>query len=196
MIAIVMMIFTIVSVNTFNRTDRNIFGVKAFVVLSDSMRATDFKAGDLVLVKEVEASTLKVGDIISYQSINPDNYGQVVTHKIREITSDAKGKPGFITYGTTNDIDDEKIVTYNYILGKYQNKVPGVGKFFQFLKTPLGYLICIFIPFGLLILMQGINSVKLFKQYKQEQLNELAAKHQKELQELEQQVLSQKKIAE
>lgn len=51
-LAVCMMIFTIVSVNTFDRIDRSIFGYKAFIVLSDSMSKTDFNAGDLVLVKE------------------------------------------------------------------------------------------------------------------------------------------------
>ena len=42
--AVLMMIFTVVSVNTFDRSDRNLFGYKAFIVLSDSMKATDFDA--------------------------------------------------------------------------------------------------------------------------------------------------------
>ena len=79
--AVGMMIFTIVSVNTFDRADRNIFGYKAFIALSDSMSKTDFKAGDLVLVKEVDPTTLKEGDIIAYQSVSQENYGEVVTHK-------------------------------------------------------------------------------------------------------------------
>lgn len=53
-IAVCMMIFTVVSVLTFDRADRNLFGYKAFIVLSDSMSKTDFDAGDLVLVKEVD----------------------------------------------------------------------------------------------------------------------------------------------
>ena len=57
--AVCMMIFTIVSVRTFNRSDRSLFGYKAFIVLSDSMEKTDFAAGDLVLVKEVDPSTLE-----------------------------------------------------------------------------------------------------------------------------------------
>ena len=179
-LAVCMMIFTIISVNTFDRTDRDIFGYKAFIVLSDSMSATDFDAGDLVLVKGVDPVTLQVGDIIAYQSTNTENYGEIVTHKIRELTTDAQGNPGFITYGTTTGKDDENIVTYSFVLGKYQTKLPGVGKFFQFLKTTPGYIVCIFLPFLLLILIQGINSIRLFKQYRQEQLAELEAQREKE----------------
>ncbi|MEG0155941.1 MAG: signal peptidase I, partial [Lachnospiraceae bacterium] len=111
-IAVAMMVFTIVSVTTFDRTDRDLFGYKAFIILSDSMSKTDFNAGDLALVKEVEPSTLKEGDIIAYTSQNTANYGETVTHKIRTLTTDANGEPGFITYGTTTNTDDETIVTY------------------------------------------------------------------------------------
>lgn len=183
-LAVCMMIFTIVSVNTFDRADRSLFGYKAFIVLSDSMSATDFSAGDLVLSKEVDPSTLQAGDIISFQSTDPDNYGEVVTHKIRERTTDENGNPGFITYGTTTGENDETIVTYDFVLGKYQTKLPGVGKFFQFLKTTPGYIVCIFLPFLLLILVQGFNSIRLFRRYKQEQLAELEAQREQEKAEL------------
>lgn len=175
LVAVAMMVFTIVSVNTFDRNDRDIFGFRCYIVLSDSMSATDFDAGDLVLVKEVDPTTLKEGDIIAYQSQNSENYGATVTHKIRARTTDANGNPGFITYGTTTGVDDETVVTYPFILGKYQMALPGVGTFFQFLKTPQGYIVCILIPFLLLILYQGLNCVKIFKMYKAEQMAELQA---------------------
>ena len=176
LIAVAMMIFTIVSVNTFNRNDRALFGYKAFIVLSDSMSATDFDSGDLVVVKEVaDPSTLQEGDIISYQSLNSANYGETVTHKIRQRTVNANGEPGFITYGTTTGTDDEIVVTYPFVQGKYQFAIPKLGSFFVFLKTPLGYVICILIPFLLLIFYQALNCVKIFRQYKVEQMKELQA---------------------
>lgn len=174
-VAVFMMVFTIISVNTFNRNDRNLFGFRFYISLSDSMSATDFDAGDLVIVKEVDPTTLQEGDIISYQSQNAENYGATVTHMIRSKTTDANGNPGFITYGTTTGVDDETVVTYPFILGKYQTALPKVGTFFQFLKTPQGYIVCILIPFLLLIIYQGLNCVKLFKVYKAEQMAELQA---------------------
>lgn len=178
-IAVCMMIFTIVSVSTFDRSDRSLFGYKAFIVLSDSMSKTDFDAGDLVLIKEVDPATLKEGDIIAYTSQNKDNFGKTVTHKIRSLTKTEDGEPGFITYGTTTGTDDETIVTYPYVLGKYQTRVPKVGKFFQMLKTPQGYIIFILLPFLILILMEGVRCIRLFRQYKAEQQAELQAERDK-----------------
>ena len=174
-LAVFMMIFTIISVTTFNRNDRDLFGYKAYIVNSDSMAATSFNAGDLILVKEVDPSTLKEGDVITFLSQNPDSFGEVVTHMIRAKTVDINGNPGFITYGTTTGIDDETVVTYLYVLGKYEFNIPKLGSFFNFLKTPQGYIVCIFIPFMLLILHQGMNSVKLFRRYKSEQVEQMEA---------------------
>lgn len=174
-LAVFMMIFTIVSVTTFNRNDRDLFGYKAYIVNSDSMAATDFNAGDLIFVKEVDASTLKEGDIITFISQNTESFGETVTHKIRKLTRDAAGNPGFITYGTTTNTDDATVVTYPYVLGKYQTHLPYVGTFFNFLKTPQGYIVCIFVPFMLLILYQGVNCVQLFRRYKAEQVEEMNA---------------------
>ena len=172
------MIFTFVSVNTFDQANRSIFGYKFFIVRSDSMSATDFSAGDIVFVKNCDPTTLQVGDIIAYTSQNPNNFGDTVTHKIREKVTDAYGNPAFITYGTSTNTDDETPVSYPYILGKYSGRIPKIGSFFQFLKTTPGYILCIFVPFLLLILYQGFNCIKLFRQYKEEQLAALRAERE------------------
>ena len=186
LLAVCMMVFTIVSVTTFDRNDRALFGYKMYIVRSDSMSATDFKAGDLILVRSVDPATLQEGDIpleehsdsselFYHTSQDTASFGETVTHKIRSLTTDADGQPAFITYGTTTDTDDEMPVTYPYVLGKYEKCLSGVGNFFQFLKTTPGYILCIFLPFFLLILMEGINCVRLFKRYKSEEQREIQA---------------------
>ena len=173
------MIFTVISVNTLDRSNRSIFGYKFFIVRSDSMSATDFKAGDIIFVKNCDPATLKVGDIIAFTSQNSHNFGETVTHKIREKTTDADGNPAFVTYGTTTDENDESAVTYPYVLGKYTGKIPNVGSFFQFIKTTPGYILCILVPFLLLILYQGINCIRLFRRYKKEQMQEIISEREK-----------------
>lgn len=178
-IAILMMIFTVISVTTFNRNDRSLFGYKAFVVRTDSMSKTDFDAGDLIFVEEVNPSTLKAGDVITFISQDSASFGETITHKIRRKTTDAKGNPGFITYGTTTNTDDATIVTYPYVLGKYTGHIPNLGTFFNFMKTTQGYIICIFVPFMLLIIYQGIHCIRLFRKYKQEQMSDMEEERKK-----------------
>ena len=176
--AVCIMIFTLVSVNTFDQNERNLFGFKFFVVQTDSMAKTDFKAGDIVIAKEVkDLRELKAGDIITFISESSHNYGETVTHKIREVTKDTDGSIAFVTYGTTTDTDDEALATI--IVGKYVGNIPNLGAFFLFLKTTPGYIICILIPFLILIISQGINCIQLFRRYKQEQTAELDAERAK-----------------
>lgn len=178
-LAVFMMIFTVISVTTFNRNDRNIFGYRAYIVNTDSMAKTDFNAGDLIFVKQVDPGTLKDGDIITFISQDTESFGETITHKIRKKTVDAEGNPGFITYGTTTGTDDLTVVTYPYILGKYETHLPKVGTFFNFLKTTPGYIVCIFVPFMLLIMYQGVNFFRLFRRYKKEQMEEMQAEREK-----------------
>ena len=178
-LAVFMMVFTVISVNTFNRNDRPLFGYKMYIVNSDSMAKTDFDAGDLIFAKEVDPSTLKEGDIITFISQDSDHFGETITHKIRKKTVDAEGNPGFITYGTTTDTDDETIVTYLYILGKYEGKIPALGYFFDFLKSTPGYFVCIFVPFMLIIIYEGVKFFNLFRRYRKEQMAEMDAEKAK-----------------
>lgn len=177
--AVCMMVFTVVSVTTFDRNDRDLFGYKAFICRSDSMKATDFAAGDLVFVKEVSPTTIKPGDIISYRSEESDTFGETFTHKVRSLTTNENDQPCFITYGTTTGVDDKLPVTYMQVQGLYKFSIPKVGVFFTFLKTTPGYFICIFLPFMLLILMQTLNTVKVFRKYKKEQMESLQAEREK-----------------
>lgn len=160
------MIFTIISFNTVGK-DRMLFGYKPYIVLSDSMSGV-FDVGDIVVSKQTDVSELKEGDIISFRSIDPNNYDTVVTHKIKGET-EYEGQKAFVTYGVSTGIEDEYSVPADRIIGEYQFRLPKMGYFFQFLKTPMGYFVFIFIPFMLLIGSEAVRFFKLWKQYKAEQ---------------------------
>lgn len=164
------MIFTIVSVNTIGK-DAALFGYKPYIVTSNSMQDT-FKAGDLTVSKQVDPNTLEPGDIVTFRSIDPVNYGQVVTHKIKSITT-YEGEPAFVTYGTTTGVEDAYPVPFSQVLGQYQFRLPGMGNFFYFLKSTAGYITVILIPFLILIILQAVKFFKLVSQYKEEQRAEL-----------------------
>ena len=183
-ITLFMMVFTIISVNTLgNENGGNLFGFKFFIVLSDSMSPSEnnkdepvhFNAGDVIISKISNNTTeLEDGTIISFISQNSDNFGETVTHKIRERKLDKNGDLiGYVTYGTNSGKNDEKVVEPQFILGTYSGQIPKVGYFFQFMKTTPGYVVCILVPFLLLIMSQGITCVRLFRRYKREQMEEM-----------------------
>lgn len=184
-----MMIFTVVTVTTVDRNDRSIFGVKFYIVQTDSMSLSEnnkdmdvhFNAGDIVIIKNVDdPRALQAGDVIAFMSTNSVSYGETVTHMIREVKKTEDGKVlGYVTYGTNTGTDDEALVEPEYVLGAYSGKLPGVGNFFAFVKSTPGYIVCILVPFLLLILYNGVNVIRLFRKYKREQMEAMQAEKDK-----------------
>lgn len=184
-----MMIFTVVTVTTVDRNDRSIFGVKFYIVQTDSMSLSDknadmdvhFSAGDIVIIKNAkDPRGLQAGDVIAFLSTNSVSYGETVTHMIREVKRDEDGKVlGYVTYGTNTGTDDEALVEPEYVLGVYSGKLPGVGNFFAFVKSTPGYIVCILVPFLLLILYNGVNVIRLFRKYRREQMEAMQAEKDK-----------------
>lgn len=187
--SVFMMIFTIFTVSTVDKNDRGIFGIKFFIVQTGSMSKSEmnadmdvhFDAGDIVLIKNVkDPTTLEAGDIIAFISTNEISFGETVTHMIREVKKTEDGKIlGYVTFGTNTGANDDALVEPGYILGKYAGKLPGVGNFFAFVKTTPGYIVCIFVPFLLLILYNGVNVIRLFRRYKREQMEEMQTERDK-----------------
>ena len=114
-------------------------GYRIFAVLSGSMSINDydtsvidkngihFDAGELIICKELnvnEANNLQAGDVITFQSQNADDFGEIVTHKIRRVSSTTDGSKAYVTYGINTNVDDDTLVTPDYIIGKYVGKLP------------------------------------------------------------------------
>lgn len=173
--AVFVMVFTIFTVN---KEDASFFGYKPYIVLTDSMKG-EFEVGDIIVSRKIDANDLKEGDIITFVSIDPVNYGEVVSHKIRCATT-YDGKKAYITYGIATGSDDAYPALAENVKGIYAFKLSKMGYFFEFLKTPLGYFLLIFIPFLILILSQGINFIYLLNRYKKE-MNDEYKRQKKEL---------------
>ncbi|MDD3168411.1 MAG: signal peptidase I [Eubacteriales bacterium] len=120
-------------------------GYKPFIVLSGSMEPA-FASGDLVLVREVAADSLKEGDIIAFREGNA-----VVTHRIITITAE-DGTRRYVTKGDNNNVEDSIAVTDDMIEGAYLLKIAGLGNAAMFMQTPLGMVIFIALPLILFIL--------------------------------------------
>ncbi len=199
-LAILIMVFTIISSIFFNQKkgdSKTLFGLRFDIVLTDSMKEDKesggrgaFASGDLIVGVKVDPSELKAGDIITFMSTNPTDtdqgkqtYGSIgatVSHKIREVVKSSDGKLiGFKTYGTTTGADDEVIVGPADIYSKYLFTVPFLGHFFQFIKTTPGYIVCILIPFLIIIALQIVNFVQIFRKYRSEQLSEMREEREK-----------------
>lgn len=129
------------------------FGWKPFIVLSGSMEG-EIRSGDLAIVKEIDPEIVKEQDIIAFKT------GEIVTtHRVIDITEE-NGITKYKTKGDNNNVEDNGYVLQEQIEGLYQFKIAKLGNLAMFTQTPIGMIICLSIPVGLLILMQKADANK------------------------------------
>lgn len=125
----------------------SIGGKMLFTVQTESMKPT-INVGDMVKVEKVldPNSTLKVDDIITFYM--DDGSGNIIinTHRIVKVNDQGDGYCTFTTKGDNNSENDTSDVKTKDIIGKYSGKIPKVGKVVDFLKTKLGFFVCILLP--------------------------------------------------
>ena len=86
-----------------------------FEIASESM-FPEYKIGDIIVVKKVDADRLKVGDDVTYVGEKNELSGLTITHRIVE-KREENGKNYFITQGIANEVSDPEISEDN-IYGK------------------------------------------------------------------------------
>ena len=175
-VAILVVIMTVLTVFSmvFNRDGTaSVFGAQAYIVQSDSM-APEFAAGDVIFSEEVNPEELIAGDIITFISRDSASYGQTITHCIREVTTH-NGELAFITYGIATGVDDGTPAAASDVLGRYAFRIAGLGSFFEFLKRVPGYIVCILLPFLVIIGLQIANIVSAVRAARAEKVAAAAA---------------------
>ena len=121
----------------------SIFGLRLMSIQTPSMKPT-IDDGDLIVSTGVEPEDLRVRDIITYWTVI--NGERVLnTHRIENIY-DGGGFLIFETKGDANPSVDPLTVHEKELVGKYQFRIPGVGKVFDYLKTGTGFFIVVVIP--------------------------------------------------
>ncbi len=97
-----------------------VLGLGTFIVTGGSMEPSIHK-GSLVVVQPVDPSTVRVGDVITFQQ-----YGQTTTHRV---TSIGRGSAGltFHTQGDANTVADPEDKTFPGQVGVVRVTVPVVG---------------------------------------------------------------------
>lgn len=146
-----------------------IFGYKPFIVLSGSMMSK-IEVGDLVFVKETDATTLKENDIIAFK----DDENLVTTHRIINVINE-NGEISFETKGDSNNVKDEKRVYPKDIEGIYVFKIEKLGKFILYLQEPQGFsimMLAILIIGAILFMMDNRKARKEEKNLYEEYLKE------------------------
>ena len=136
-----------------------------YTIISPSM-VPSINVYDVILIKKIKTSDLKVGDIITFKSTNNFFGNTPITHRIVEIL-DTEDGIRYEVKGDANAIEDEEKVIPENIYGKVILRIPSLGKIQFFLTSKKGWIAIILVPTILIIvydIYKIINLIKLRKE--------------------------------
>ncbi len=147
----------------------HIAGWRAFVVLSSSMEPT-FNTGSLVVTQKIHPTNLKKGDIITF--INPTNIKEFVTHRIVNVKNNGS-VVAIKTKGDNNNSEDPWVLAGGGVVGKVVYTIPYLGYVMSFARTKIAIALFILIPAIYIIFDEINNIIKLFKNRKKKNLENI-----------------------
>ena len=140
----------------------NIFGFAPLSVMSDSMEDTIMK-NDVIISEYTNDFEMKyqVGDVVTYP-IKINDVKTFNTHRIVEVIEDE----GITYYRTKGDneqaspIADDDLQTSTTIVAKWTGtRIPGLGAFFSFIRTQLGFFLCVLLPMIIFFVYEAIRVI-------------------------------------
>lgn len=143
-----------------------LMGYECYNVISPSMEP-EYMVGDLIYVKDVDPTTIKEGDVITF-IVNEDLV--VGTHRVVRVDLENKR---FYTKGDANDIEDQSPVHFNNVIGVPQFSIPKLGYVSDFVQNPPGMYITIAI--GAVLILAVFLPDMIGKKKKEEEDPELVA---------------------
>ena len=176
LILIVSVLVVTLSLTTESSGVPNIFGIAPLSVQTQSMEDT-INPGDLIFcsLTDIEDEFQK-DDVVTFPiEINGE---QVLnTHRIVEVVEDEN----IVYYKTqgdnkeTNPEPDKDLQTSSTIVAKYTGtKIPGLGNVLSFIRTQLGFFLCVLLPMILFFIYESVRVVMNLLAYNKEKAFEEA----------------------
>lgn len=148
----IVFIFMVISI----LSDLGLLGYKFYDVLTGSMSPT-INPGSLIIVKEIDDSEVKEGDVITFKGTSTSN---LTTHRVVEVI-EKNNNIKFQTKGDANDVLDPMLVDEGLLVGKVVFNVPYMGNVMSFInqyRVIIVILIIAYLCFG--TFYKGAKAIK------------------------------------
>lgn len=146
----------VVCMQRFSNNRMSFFNYRMFTVISGSMEPK-YNIGDVLISKNVDPSTIRVGDPISYIGTKGDLRDKVITHEVTEVKKDENGKYVFRAKGIKNIVEDPEDVLEEQLLGVVVYRSIILSFLYRIISTSVGFYILIIIPLMYIIGYEIIN---------------------------------------
>lgn len=135
---------------------QTVLGYKVLSVLSGSMEPA-IKTGDVIIVEPLKPDQeIAEGDVITFRA--PDSPDMLITHRVVGIVS-VNGEPAaYVTKGDNNDSIDLTPVQRSQVVGIQRWRIPYYGYLSNFMRRPLGIILCVIAP-GLVLIGMEVRKI-------------------------------------
>lgn len=147
----------------------SIAGYQVLRVLTSSMEPT-ISENTCIIIKKVPVEDLKVGDVITFTSDDPQIQGLYNTHRIHDIVEE-NGETLYVTKGDAIDAVDAYPVHQDQVAGIYVRELPGgrlLGKCFVALSDNRVYFLVIMLPLMLCLMSYFWQIMGIFRKSDEE----------------------------
>ena len=152
---IVLFILIIAILQRTTNNEITLFGYRIFVVATGSM-VPEYEVGDVLVSKEVDPSTIQVGDDIVYEGKEGSFKDKIVTHQVIMIEKE-NDNYRIQTKGIANTKADPEI-TQNEVIGKVIYKMGVLSLLQRAMSNNYVFFFIVFVPIVLLTFRQFIKS--------------------------------------
>jgi signal peptidase len=137
----------------------SINGYRILTVLSGSMEPK-IHTGDSVIIRPLLAGEEpREGDVITFRANTAQGAKEMlITHRVAGVISVNGKSAAYVTKGDANQVPDETPVAREAIVGLYRWRIPYFGYLSNFLRTPVGVVVCLVLP-GLVIIGGEIRKI-------------------------------------
>ena len=147
-------ILLVIVVQKVTKNNMTVGGYRIFTIVTGSM-VPEYNVGDILVSKEVDPGTLKVGDDISYRGEVGDFSGKIITHRIITAFHDDKGYH-CVTKGIANEIEDPGIMG-DQVYGKVVYKTIFLSTICKLMNNVVSY----FVIFAIVSIMVSYQVVQM-----------------------------------
>ena len=135
----------------------SVFGLSFLQVATGSMEPT-IPTRSMIIVRETDAAKIKVGDVITFYSTDPQIENLPNTHRVTAITQE-NGMPVFTTKGDAGEEDDPYPVYADHLIGVYIKHF-SVGSIPDLLHNRYFFFFALLVPLCIVIMLEVIRVKK------------------------------------
>lgn len=164
LVIICLIVAAVIILQKVTASNKSIAGYRIFRVITGSMEP-EYDIGQVVISKEVDPNSIKVGDVIVYLGTYGEYSGKIIMHSVVGIDKDANGNLNFHARGLhSSSVEDPQIK---------DSQIYGVVKFKSKILTVLYKLATNIYSLFVIVLVLALNVFIAFRKSGEEDVKQL-----------------------